>query len=129
MCEILVNDIFDELKTENNRLNEELTFERDLNKVLENIKNYSIILKNNCICLENIEVFKKLNDLEIDYKLLKSKRNANKTDIKPNIVYKVVENSIEVKEIDPIITENTSGFDIKSIKILFNRNLIRSKND
>ena len=81
MCEILVNDIFDELKEENQRLANDLSFERDLNKILENIKNVSLILKNNCICSENIEVFKKLNDFEIDYKILKSKQKVNKTEV------------------------------------------------
>ena len=75
MCDIIVNDIFDDLKDENRRLFEDLQFERSLNKILEQIKTLSIVLKDNCICTENIEVFRQLNDLEIDYKLIKAKRN------------------------------------------------------
>ena len=71
----MVNDVFDDLREENHRLYDDLSFEKNLNQILEKIKTLSFVLKNNCICSENIEVFRQLNDLEIDYKLLKAKRN------------------------------------------------------
>lgn len=74
MCDIVVNDVFDELREENNRLSDDLSFEKKLNQILEKIKTLAIILKNNCICSDNIEVFRQLNDLEIDYKLVKANR-------------------------------------------------------
>ena len=102
MCDLLVNEIFDELREDNQRLKNELSFERDLNKILEKIKTFSIIMKSNCICSENIEYFKKINDLEIDYKILKSKQKDIKSGIKQMVCH-------ESAQIDPNLSGTSSG--------------------
>ena len=112
MSEIVVNDVFDELREENQRLKNELLFEKDLNGILENIKNYAFILKNNCNCSENIEVFKKLNDFEIDYKILKSKEKALKNGDKQNVCEKLPENGFKCE-----INSNTLGMSLTIVDI------------
>ena len=101
---ILVNDIFDELREENNRLINELCFEKNINNILENFRNYSLIIRNNCKCDQNIDIFDKLNQLEIEYKNVKNCEN--------NELFKI-ENSFNTN--DSHLNENTNYLTIETM--------------
>src|SRR5882672_9505240 len=68
MCEILINDLVEELSEENKRLLNELSFERQLNEMLENLRKYSLDLKTNCFCDQNKKTFDLLDQLDTRYK-------------------------------------------------------------
>ncbi|CAG2120229.1 unnamed protein product, partial [Medioppia subpectinata] len=88
---MLVNDILDALRTENQRLvadlkvlsedNErflqDLCLERQLNHVLDNYKNYSLILIQRCKCDINADIISKLNQFNDEYKCLKHNRRSD----------------------------------------------------
>ena len=60
MCEILINDLVDELSEENKRLLNELSFERRLNEVLMSFRNNALVLVLNCKCHQNSDLFDEL---------------------------------------------------------------------
>src|SRR6185437_14743551 len=69
MSEILINDLVEELSEENKRLLNELSFERQLNEMLENFRKYSLDLKTNCFCHQNKQTFHLLDQLDITYRV------------------------------------------------------------
>ena len=71
------NIVFD-LKQQNKRLLEDLNFERNLNNILENIRNNSLILMQNCKCIENQKIFKVIKQFNNIYTDLKTKQNLLK---------------------------------------------------
>ena len=84
MGEVLINEQLEDLREENKRLSNELNFERNLVNILENIRNNSLILTQNCKCIENrntLNVIKQFNSIYTDLKakqnLLKLKSNQN----------------------------------------------------
>ena len=72
-CSIDINDILDELKEEINRLSNDLSFERKLNSILDNIRSFSLILVNYDKDHQNSDLFNKFMELNAVYvKLLGS---------------------------------------------------------
>ncbi|CAG2180352.1 unnamed protein product [Oppiella nova] len=90
MCSILVNDILDDLKCdnyrllndlmvlreENQRFLNDLCLERQLNHILDNYKNYSLVLINRCKCEISQQLVDQLNRFNDEYNGLKSRRNS-----------------------------------------------------
>ena len=85
MSELMINEDLNELRDENNRLLNELTFERNLNNILENIKNNSLILIEKCKCLSNKNVVKIIKQFNTIYTDLKTKQSLLKRDDKNDI--------------------------------------------
>ena len=73
-CSVVINDVLDQLKEENRRLSSDLSFERKLNAVLDNIRNYSQIIINDCKCKQNQIDFKRYNDFNKIYIQLKASK-------------------------------------------------------
>src|SRR3984885_5715112 len=86
MSEILINDLVEELSEENKRLLNELSFERQLNEMLENFRKYSLDLKTNCFCDNNKQTFDLLDQLDIEYKTLFNTRQ--RVVCQPSVVIK-----------------------------------------
>ena len=78
---IPIEQTFDDLKDENNRLINDLCFDRNLIEILENIKNYSLVLINNCKCLSNEDISQRIKQLYVDYEDVRSRRGHNLSDV------------------------------------------------
>ena len=68
MSEIIINDLFVELKEENNRLLNELLLTQKCVHLLEKYRNCLISFSNNCKCHQNINNKNIINLLENEYK-------------------------------------------------------------
>ena len=66
-CSVVVKDVFNELKAENNRLLSDLCFEKRLNTVLQNMRNFSLKLINDCKCQQNCELLAKFNEFNDNF--------------------------------------------------------------
>jgi hypothetical protein len=64
---IEINDLFDELKKENKRLLNELSFHEKCVQLLQSYRNCLNTFYNNCICDQNIKNKSIFNDLQIKY--------------------------------------------------------------
>lgn len=73
-----IEHIVVDLKEENKRLLEDLNFERNMNNILENIRNNSLVLMQNCKCIENNKLFKVIKQFNNIYTDLKTKQNLMK---------------------------------------------------
>ncbi|XP_054156416.1 zinc finger protein 39-like [Oppia nitens] len=71
------NDMLSELRLENSRLYDDLCLEQQLNQLLDAIRNYSLILINSCHCNPNQEIWEKLNQLNNEYKCLRTRKLAD----------------------------------------------------
>ncbi|CAG2107934.1 unnamed protein product [Medioppia subpectinata] len=108
----------DNLNAINQKLLNELTFERQLNQILDVFRDYSLLLINGCKCDINREIVHKLNQLSDDYACLRSgkveEHNASSLSSDPEIDDKSGDTSeevfrpqIELKEsTDPYIPDN-----------------------
>ena len=67
----------DNLKLKVKRLLNDISFEKRVNSVLDDIRNYAIILANNCKCDQNLVHLNKFNDLNIIYTEMKASRNKS----------------------------------------------------
>jgi hypothetical protein len=74
MSQILINDIFDELKQQNNRLKNELLLAQKCVHLLEKYRNCLISFSNNCKCNENINNKLVFHSLEKDFNEYQSLR-------------------------------------------------------
>jgi len=68
LSQVFINDLFDELKEENNRLLNQLLFAQKCIKLFENYRNFLNSFCNNCKCDQNIRNKLTFNDLENQYK-------------------------------------------------------------
>ena len=78
MCEQSESGLICQLTEDNKKLSEELKFERKLNNILENIRNNSLILIQNCECIANQNTIKSIKQLNTIYTDLKTKQNISK---------------------------------------------------
>ena len=87
---IIINDIFDQLKHENNRLLNELLFAQKNIQLLENFRDFSLKFSSKCICDQNIDYEKQLNGLENNYQIFINENNKcinnNTISIKSEII-------------------------------------------
>ena len=77
MSSLLVRVILDELRDENKTLFNDLCFEHNLNLILQNIKNYSLVLINNCKCNTNENIKQKIFKFNADFDCLKVTKVLN----------------------------------------------------
>jgi len=106
MSSLLVRVILDELRDENKTLFNDLCFEHNLNQILDNIRNYSLVLINNCKCNTNEDIKQKINQLNANYVDLKASKVMTK--INGNIKQTFREIKEEVEESDEDLEEEIS---------------------
>lgn len=73
--------LIDELRHELRLLYKDLKFEKKLNSLLENIRNFSLILYNNCECKQNTKYRHKLQELNANYSELKAEQSLDDSGI------------------------------------------------
>ena len=95
MSEHSESDIFNGLREENQKLYEDLSFEQNLNNILENIRNNSLILIENCKCITNIKTIKVIKHLNTIYTDLKTNQNISKLNEKHKINIKPIKTNDE----------------------------------
>jgi hypothetical protein len=113
-----INDLFNEMKDENNRLLSQLLWAQKCIKVLQSYRNYLIVLSNSGECDKHLEIKSKFNDLEIDYKLIESHKqfinNENSLTITQSLFSreshkKVVEKDLKTRKKKTIRVKKKSG--------------------
>src|SRR6185437_6718095 len=78
MCEILINDLVEELSEENKRLLNVIQIERQFVCILDNIRNNALVLIQNCKCDENQHLIQTIHTFNHNYNQLTSE-----TSLKP----------------------------------------------
>ena len=91
MCEILINDLVEELSEENTRLLNVIQIERQFVCILDNIRNNALVLIQNCKCDENQHLIQTIHTFNHNYNQFKSSYNVinttiNETYIKSELV-------------------------------------------
>ena len=76
------NQTMDELSAENERLLNELQFERQMTECLVNIREKSLVLINNCKCNQNIDLFHDLLKFEKQFHSLKDTQRSRENECK-----------------------------------------------
>ena len=133
MCEIVVNDLMEELVEENKRLLSELKSNENCFRLLENYRNFSLNLSNNCKCNPIINNKYLIKLMEIKYKslkesieglvhkkeIIKEHNYAVKTHIKGEDIDKHIDEDIDKdidEDIDGDIDEDiTEGIDSQTV--------------
>jgi hypothetical protein len=85
---LIVNDLFVELKEENNRLYEQLLFAEKVIKVLEKFRNYLNNFRINCDFNEFIGNELIFDDLENEYQMVLNNENQIQSDLNEELVAK-----------------------------------------
>ncbi|XP_054162520.1 zinc finger protein 76-like [Oppia nitens] len=68
---VVSRDMFEDVREENRRLRHQLSVERQLNEVLDQIRRFSMDLKSRCQCRQVQDIGAQLNQLDLKYKTLK----------------------------------------------------------
>ncbi|XP_054167594.1 zinc finger protein 91-like [Oppia nitens] len=72
MANVMIKDVLDELSEENQRLFDELRYCQQLMEMFDKYRHLVKSLQTNCICIENIGLKTKFNELEDQYMTIKS---------------------------------------------------------
>lgn len=82
MCSVIVNDLLDELLSENNRLLNDLMFANDLIDCLQRLRNCLIDFNSNCDCVQNCDNKTYFQLLDNKYKQLVDNRHNKVEDLR-----------------------------------------------
>jgi len=129
---LTVNDLFDELREENDRLLSQLIDAEKCIKLLDKYRNY---LNTVCKCNENIENQLTLNDLENQYKSLPIHKNQFKTELSQQVIdinlNQDISLEVEVNSIQelPETKPNNSVKDFNYYSTLKKNNLKQKENN
>ncbi|XP_054161552.1 GATA zinc finger domain-containing protein 14-like isoform X2 [Oppia nitens] len=74
---ITADDNYDELNDENQRLTQELSYERRLNGLLVEMKNYCLLVRAQCKCSVNTDIWPKIVALNDNYNAMNRSRSHN----------------------------------------------------